>query len=158
MTRSATLKSSRTSGFTLIEVLLALALFGIIFGAIMQGFINTLQALSTLEESADRNPDVRFVRSQVIQIDDRDEMEGGGTIETLDLGPAEWQAEIEETDIADLFRLKLDITIRPPAPEEPVEYHETLYVLRPTWSDPVERSILLGDAKKDLENERLKYR
>ena len=62
-------------------------------------------------------------------------------------------AEIEETETVDLFRLILDIEFENPDGEDPIAYNEVLYLLRPTWGDSFERSSLLSDVRKEIEDE-----
>lgn len=147
MTPSPPSSSSRTSGLTLVEVLLALFLFGLAFTVLTQVFVNTLLAMDTAGERADRKEQFRFIRSVVLEMPDRDEVEDGGTIETLDLGPATWEAEVEETTVADLFRVQLTITLDGPLGDNETRT-DTLYVVRPTWSEPIERSKLIADAQE----------
>lgn len=141
-------------GFTLIETVLAMAIFGIAIVGLTAAFVNTLQALSTLQRQADYSPYIRFVRSHAISITDLDEFEDGGDIRTPDNGEARWSAEVEPMDVVDLFQVWLTIELTLPDQREPHVHEETFYVLRPTWSDPFERSIRLSDAQDDLERQR----
>lgn len=152
MTR-ATTEPHRTAAFSLIETVIAVAIAGIAFFVLTETFFNVLLTLEDLETKADNQKDLRFVRSQVIRIADRDEVEEGGTITTLGLGEADWDAEIEETETVDLFRLFLEIEFENPDGEEPIRHAETLTLLRPTWSDAIERSSLLEDVRRDIEDE-----
>ena len=74
-------------------------------------------------------------------------------IETLGSGKAVWEVEIEETKVVDLFMLELTITLDDDeSTNEPAVYN--LYVLRPGWSEAVERSVLLGDNRANALSER----
>jgi hypothetical protein len=115
-------------------------------------FFNVLLTLEKLESESDYQKDVRFVRSQIIQIADPDDVEDGGEISTLNLGEAVWSAEIEPTETVDLFKLLLEIEFENPD-GEPIPYSEQLYLLRPTWGDSFERSALLDDVRKSIEDE-----
>jgi prepilin-type N-terminal cleavage/methylation domain-containing protein len=139
-------------GFSLIEVVIAIAIAGIAFFVLTQTFFNVLLTLEGLESESDHQKDVRFVRRQIIQIAERDELEEGGEITTLDLGEAQWMAEIEETDIVDLFKLRLEIEFENPD-GEPIPYDEILYLMRPTWSDPIESSAILEEVKDAILDE-----
>jgi prepilin-type N-terminal cleavage/methylation domain-containing protein len=141
------------SGFSLIEAVIAIAIAGIAFFMLTETFFNVLLTLEKLEAESDYQKDVRFVRSQIIQIADPDEVEDGGEITTLNLGEAEWSAEIEPTETVDLFQLLLEIEFENPEGEEPIPYSERLYLLRPTWGDSFERSALLDDVRKRIEDE-----
>ena len=142
-------------GFSLIEVVIAVALAGIAFFVLTQTFFNVLLTLESLESQSDYQKDVRFVRREIIQITDRDELESGGEITTLDLGQAEWTVELEETEIVDLFKVFLEIEFENPE-GEPIEYRETLYLMRPTWSDPIESSAILSEVRDAILEKNLK--
>ncbi len=139
-------------GFSLIEVVIAVAIAGIAFFALTQTFFNILLTLDDLESESDIQKDIRFVRRQIIQIQERDELEEGGEIETLDLGSAEWRVELEETTVVDLFRLELAVEFENPEGDEPINYEEILFLLRPTWSDPIDSSEILAEAKDRIED------
>lgn len=141
-----------TKGFSLIETLVAVAIAGIAFFVLTETFFNVLLTLESLESEADYQKDIRFVRSQVIQISDRDELLNGGEITTLDLGEATWEADIEPTDVLDLFNLSLYIRFDNPEGDA-FEYEEQLYLLRPTWAeDGFDRSELRADIQRELES------
>ncbi len=142
-------------GFSMIEVALALAIFALAIVALTQSFVNTLLSLETLDSKTDYQSDLRFVRNQVILEADRDEFEKGGQIETILSGTANWDAEIESTQVSDLFKVVLSIELSPPNEKESVNTIETLYLLRPTWSDPVDRTTLIAENTDRLINGRL---
>lgn len=145
-------KQPPESGFSLIEVVIAIAIAGAAFIVLTETFFNILLTLGSLETQSDHQRDVRFVRSQIIQLADREEVEDGGEITTLNLGEAEWIAEVEETETVDLFRLNLDIEFENPE-GQPILYEESLYLLRPTWGDSLERSALLDEMRRRIEDE-----
>lgn len=152
MTRS----KATAPAFSLIETVVAVAIAGIAFFVLTETFFNVLLTVEDLEVQSNHQKDIRFVRSQVIRIPDRDEIERGGEITTLSLGEADWRAEISETDTVDLFDLQLEIEFRNPDGEEPVRHQETLRLLRPTWSDSMERSTLLDEARQRIEEAALR--
>lgn len=146
------MNKQNTKGFSLIETLVAVAIAGIAFFVLTETFFNVLLTLESLESEADYQKDIRFVRSQVIQISDRDELLDGGEITTLDLGEATWEADIEPTDVLDLFNLTLYIRFENPKGDA-FEYEEQLYLLRPTWAeDGFDRSELRADIQRELES------
>ncbi|MFO7725805.1 MAG: prepilin-type N-terminal cleavage/methylation domain-containing protein [Oceanipulchritudo sp.] len=139
------------AGFSLIETVIAVAIAGAAFFVLTETFFNVLLTLESLESEADHQKDVRFVRSQVIQLSERDELEEGGEIMTLDLGEARWQAEVESTSAVDLYRLRLEIEFENPDAES-IQHQETLYLLRPTWlDDSFERSEVRAEVQKVIE-------
>lgn len=150
-----TVSNRQGKGFSLIEVVIAIAVAGISFFLLTETFFNILLTLDSLEAQSDYQKDVRFVRREIIQIADRDEIEDGGEITTLDLGKAVWEVELEETEIVDLFHVDLQIEFENPE-GEPIEYREILFLLRPTWSDPIESSAILSDARDRIEEQNLR--
>lgn len=151
MTREAVEWNARR-GFSLIETLIAVAIAGIAFFVLTETFFNVLLTLSQLESEANFQQDVRFVRSEILRLPDREEVERGGSIPTLDLGEARWRTRIEETSVVDLFRVSLEIELENPT-GAPIVYRDTLHVLRPTWSDPLERSAKLDDVRRAIQQE-----
>lgn len=143
------------NGFSLIEVVIAISVAGISFFLLTETFFNILLTLDSLESQSDYQKDVRFVRREIIQIADREEVEDGGEITTLDLGEAVWEVALEETEIVDLFKVELFIEFENPE-GEPFEYRENLYLLRPTWSDPIESSAILADVRDRIEEANLR--
>ncbi len=142
-------------GFTLIEVILAIAVLALGMTVLTAAFVNILQSLDTLRVEKDRQGVLRFIRSQVLREPDRKKFEKGGEIQTLDLGKARWEAEVEETTVADLFSVKLQIELSPPDTKEVERYEMRLYLLRPTWSDPSDRSQIIEKRREQLAEERL---
>jgi prepilin-type N-terminal cleavage/methylation domain-containing protein len=145
--------ASPASGFSLIEILLAVALAGVSLAVLTNVFVNVLHTLSRLELEADREPEIRFVRSQIIREPDLQTFEDGGEMETLELGTVTWQASVEPTAVPDLFEVELELRFAPPD-QPPFERREVLWLLRPTWSDPAERSLLRQEMIQKIEEMR----
>ena len=144
MTRTA------SRAFTLAEVALAIAVFAAAVTVLTQTYVNALLSLDSLESETALNADLRFVRSIVIKEPNLETFEEGGEIETLASGIAAWEAEVEPALVSDLFFVDLTIVLKPPDSREPVEFAQHLLLLRPTWSDPVERSELIAENTERL--------
>ncbi len=138
------------SGFSLIEVVVALALFAMAAVVLSDAFVNALLAREKGVSNDTRNRDIRAVRMQLLLEPNREEAEDGGTYETLGNGSANWRAEIEPTNVIDLFQVQLLIDFQEPQDDQEASYQETLYLLRPTWSESDERSDLLQEKKSAL--------
>ncbi len=142
-------------GFTLIEVLVALAVFLLAAGGLIYAAFNTQLGLLALQQETEQVDDIRFVRNQILQQPDLREFERGGDITTLDRGVARWEATVHPTETLHLFRVELRVEFSPPLGEtERKLYEETLHVLRPTWSEPADATVLLQDARERIERSR----
>lgn len=130
-------------GYTLAEVVVAMALFGLLAYASMAAAGNALEALARSQTVDDRLGDITHVRQQVLKLNDLTEVEEGGTVETPSGLRARWQAEVSPTNLLDVFQLELSIEF--PYDEErrpPVE--QALYVYRPRWTQAEQRRALIN--------------
>ncbi len=144
------LKHAPAKGFSLIEVLIALALFAIASNIIGSAFINALLSRERNNDNSYRDIAIQTARKQLLLEKNIDDAEDGGSVETLELGEVDWYAEIIPTDMVDLFEVNLFIEFFDVNDDQSSNYNETLLLLRPTWSESDERSSLLQDKKEDL--------
>ena len=144
------LKHAPAKGFSLIEVLIALALFAIASNIIGSAFINALLSRERNNDNSYRDIATQTARKQLLLEKNIDDAEDGGSVETLELGEVDWYAEIIPTDMVDLFEVNLFIEFFDVNDDQSSNYNETLLLLRPTWSESDERSSLLQDKKEDL--------
>ncbi|MFT6059722.1 MAG: general secretion pathway protein I [Lentimonas sp.] len=141
-------------GFSLIEVVVALALFAMASVVLTSSFVNALLAREHGQSNDLRHADIRAVRMQLLLEPNIDDAEDGDRYDTLNNGTANWEASIEPTNVIDLFEVQLSIEFSEPQEEQAATYTESLYLLRPTWSKTDERSSLLQDKKDELQNAR----
>lgn len=144
----------KRAAFTLIEVLVALAVFAMAGTYLMSTFVNALLAREKSVNTDILNADVRAVRMQLLLEPNLEDAEEGGEYPTLNNGEAVWEAAIEPTEVVDLFKVILNMEFSEPADDQPSSYTETLYLLRPTWSESDERADLLEDKREALEDSR----
>ncbi len=137
-------------GFTLIEVLVAMVIFTTAITVLAEAYLNTIQAFQGQPEKTLVEQDLAFVRQRVLRAPDFETLERGGDIETFEAGMATWEAEYEETNVIDLFKVTIEIELG----ERDEVYIQELYLLRPGWSDPADRETLLNDKTSDLESAR----
>lgn len=142
------------AAFSLIEVLIALALFAICANLTTSAFINALLARERNPERVYRDIAIDTVRRQLLLEKTLEDAEEGGTVPLLENEEALWSVEIFPTELIDLFECRFDVEF--PDSEVPGQsfYSETLYLLRPTWSIDSERSTLLEDKKQALYDRR----
>jgi general secretion pathway protein I len=144
------------AGFALLEVLLALALFALATMVLAGAYINVLNGLAGVKSDQALEQEMRWLRGQVVALPDRAEVERGGEIPTPDFGVAQWQARVTPSpSLADLFLVELTVALGDGSVERPRrELTERLWVLRPQWSEPIEREKLRGEARNRIEEDR----
>ena len=137
-------------GFTLIEVLVALAVFTMAAVMLASAYLNILNGYEIMSHSGEVNADLAFARSIVLTEPDRTKLEPGGQFDTADGNRATWNVEITSTNEADLFTVALTVEI-PVVGHDPQQTTETFTVLRPTWTvDAAEHDKLKEDAKQRI--------
>ena len=156
MTRFRGQSGRGRSGFTLLEVLLAFALFAVAVVVLASSYLNIITSLEAVKTDRAFEQEVRWVREQALQEADRKELEKGGELTTPENGAVRWQAEVFPSVVPDLFSVELHVELagEKAGKQETREHTERLTVLRPSWSDPVERGKLLEDAKQRIEEDR----
>jgi len=150
-------KSANCSkGFTIIEVLLALAIFGTAATVLTFSFTNSIIALKRQQPNRHWESDLQFVRRLVLQAKDVNELQEGDEIDTLSSGEISWEVEIEPTNLIDYYKVTVEYEIED-APEGMDSHTEVLYLLRPAWSEGEfagDRQELLQDKQQKLNNHR----
>lgn len=145
--------------FTLLEVLLALALFSVAGLVLAAAYTNVLNNVEKVKLDQALEDELALVRAQVLLQPELEEVERGGDLPTLNYGAARWRATVTPSErIADLFRVDLEIELegRGESPT-PRTIGQTLWVLRPDWSEPTERDNLRAERRKEIE-EAKRYR
>ena len=147
-------KLRRVAAFTLIEVLIAVSIFAMAASVLMSAFVNALLSRENGTKYDLLNADIRAVRMQLLLEPNLEDAEDGNEYKTFHSGEASWEAQVEPTDVVDLFQVGLSIRFSEPPEGLVADYSETLYLLRPTWSESDERSKLLQDKREALEDTR----
>jgi len=137
-------------GFTLLEVLVALAIFGLAAVVLGATYVNALNAYQAASRRNEYEEDLRFVRAAVLIESDRDKVEEGGDLDLGNNKRAHWKAEIAATSTLDLFAVAWTCEITDPARTAPYRVTQRFMLLRPTWSDPVERGKTLEQVKERI--------
>ena len=137
--------------FTLVEVLMAIAIFALSAVILASAYVNVLNSYLVVERTAQSTADLTFARSLVLTEPDRKKLEQGGEFDTTDGRHAKWEVEILSTSTADLFTVNFTCTIAALGEPEPQKTVQTFMLLRPTWSiDPAERAKLRETAKNRI--------
>jgi len=149
-------RSSSQGGFTLLEVLLAMALFFMAVTYFSMAYLNTLMAVESTQVNQSLEQDMAAIRRQVLLLGDIEEVEEGGEVVTGEHGIARWSVEYEYTSVADLFLVTLSVELDPEDEENGIrEATEQFYLTRPSWSEPVERDELRAQTKERLVDRQL---
>ncbi len=136
-------------GFTIIEVLVALTVFAITAVVLGGAYLNVLNSYEVARRANTNDADLAFARSQFLSQSDLQTAETGAEFDdNLPDGTrhVKWTAEVEPTNTTDLFTVTFKCTISDPRASAPREVTETFMLVRPTWSDPTDRSTLRQNA------------
>lgn len=123
---------SYRAAFTLVEVLVALAIFALAAAVLASSAANAIRARLDLEEDRARMSDMRLVRQHVLGIGERDELEEGGQLQSVFHDELSWEAEVEPATLLNLFTITLTVSF------EDEEEVQKLTVLRPGWGEATE--------------------
>ncbi len=141
--------------FTLVEVLVSLAIFGMATVVLGSAYVNVLQSYESIRKDQVHEAEIDFVFSRILSLETREDFEAGGSIETLHEGHFNWEARLEPTGVADLFRA--EVRVNPPGRTEEGRRREvtrTFIVFRPGWQDADERARLREETRERLEDAR----
>jgi|HubBroStandDraft_1064217.scaffolds.fasta_scaffold47256_3 prepilin-type N-terminal cleavage/methylation domain-containing protein len=129
------------AGFTLIEVMVALAIFGLTAVVLGAAYVNVLNSFEVARNSNVNNEDVYFARSLLLSQADLQTATTGTEFDDGDRH-VKWSADIEPANTTDLFAVTFTCEISEPLKGRPRTVVENFMLLRPTWSDPTARSTL----------------
>ncbi|MEC8333319.1 MAG: hypothetical protein VXZ83_04250, partial [Verrucomicrobiota bacterium] len=141
-----------------IEVVIALAVFGLASTVLMSSFVDALLSRDGTSDKSLIENDIRAVRMQLLLEPNIKAAEDGNEYDSLSSGEATWKATINPTSVVDLFMVDFSVKFSDPPEGQSESYSETLYLLRPTWSERDERDELLQDKRKELLESRRDYR
>ena len=145
----------RRRGFTLIEVLMSLAIFALAAVSLGAAYSNVLMGRLALQQDEQRLDDLARCRAALMETPGFDDVEAGGEIHLPGGRTARWKGKIEATAVSDLFAVQLTSEIQAVADGDfGEEINETRMLLRPTWSIPSDRQKIRDEARQRLEKER----
>ncbi|MFZ5497228.1 MAG: prepilin-type N-terminal cleavage/methylation domain-containing protein [Verrucomicrobiota bacterium] len=147
-------RRSRGRGFTLIEVLVSLAIFALSAVVLSVAYLNVLGSYRALGSHQSAEENWKLVRAVVLTEAEREKVEAGGRLALPDGRQLNWTAGIESTEVADLFRLTLEAEAAASGGTEAWRHKQVIHVLRPAWSDPGEREQLREKTRQRLAQER----
>ena len=151
------IKRNQTNGFMLIEVLIALALFGLSAVFLVDGAFVAARTIRVMKDTREMEQDLLWVRGELFKESEYEKMEDGGDIQSLSLGEIRWDAEIEMSEVIDLFKVTLTLGYEgnDELGIESGERISKMYLFRPSWGKDnefsSERARLLEDKKDKIE-------
>lgn len=141
---------SRRPGFTLVEVLVSLALFAMAAVVLGAAYVNVLASHQSVRVRQHDRPAIEFVRGLLLAEPDRARAAEGGEMTLSDGELLRWRTSIGETAIADLFVVTIGYEFHSTGEPAPRREAERLQLLRPTWSDPLTREALRASSRERL--------
>tara|TARA_A100000164_G_scaffold226656_1_gene200935 strand:+ start:91 stop:543 length:453 start_codon:yes stop_codon:yes gene_type:complete len=140
----------------LIEVLIALALFGMAAVFLVDGISVASRTMRLMKDTREMEQDLLWARSQIFKEHRYEEIEDGGEIKALTIGEITWETEIEMTELVDLYSVVLTMEYEgnDEIGIEPGERISKMFLLRPGWANEsdfaTERSRLLEDKRDKI--------
>ncbi len=144
------MKDRSHGGFTLIELIVALAVFALSGAVLTTAYLNMLETRHAVERMAPNAPDLHLVRMALGGEPVLDKVTAWNELDLPQGRHARWRARVTATDIADLFDVALEIQLTDQKGSVLADQVEQLRLLRPTWSDPREREALRTAARNRL--------
>ena len=138
--------------FTLMEVCVALAIFGFMAAVLLQSVISIQEALVDVRTTTGREEAKRFVLRRIMAATNAENLTSGGTIALDNGGAVNWSASLEEPENASIPDLHI-VTIELSWDEGATETLR-LRTFRPEWSDPTTRSTLIQKLREEYPQSR----
>lgn len=137
----------RTRAFTMVEVLVSMAIFAMAAIVLGAAYVNVLNGYAAANRAGEVNQELRFARAQLMALADRDEAEEGAEFETADGGRVAWRALIEQTDLPDLYLVHFTAELTESAGGKTRVVEEEFRLLRPTWTEGTDAETLRTDLR-----------
>lgn len=132
--------------FTLLEVMVALAVFALTAVVLGGAYLNVLIGYQIAGRDRSEEQELAFARQELMQETDLQTAEAGDKFSSADGRDVTWTAAIDPTNTADLFTATLTCVISASANDPSRTIVQKFMLMRPTWSDPTDRSKLRADA------------
>jgi len=145
--------SKPSRGFTLIEVLVSLAIFALAAVVLSVAYLNIIGSYRAMAGRHQEQEDWKWVRASVLAEPERTKVEDGGHLTLTDGHQVTWSAKIESAGVADLFLVTLEAESPGSGGHDAWKHSESIHLLRPAWSDPTERDQLRDRTKQRVAKE-----
>jgi len=124
--------------FTLLEVVVAAALFGLATTALLATVSHFTEALARVTNAPADDAEIRFVMSVILRQPSAAAVRGGGSCALPDGGRVRWSVDLTETATPDLQRLEVSLWKDERTGPRLIRVKRLAY--RPQWSEPVARA------------------
>jgi hypothetical protein len=147
---------NRYLGFMLIEVLIALALFGLSAVYLVDGAFIASRTIRVMKDTREMEQDLLWIRGEILKISDYEKIKDGGDLTSLSLGEVRWETEIEMSQVLDVYivSLILEYDGNDEIGIQSGERSSQMYLFRPSWGFhadfSAERSRLLEDKREKI--------
>jgi general secretion pathway protein I len=121
-------------GFTLIEVLVALAIFAMSAVVLGMAYLNVIHGYAAVSRGSGQDQDVAFARQQLLTQPDLQTAENGDAFDTTDGRHIQWSATIDPTTMPNLYTVTFACQVTEPNSTTPRTITQIFTLLRPTWS------------------------
>ncbi len=137
----------RNRAFTMVEVLVAMAIFAMAAIVLGAAYVNVLNAYALANRAGAVNEELRFARAQLMAETDRDKAEEGAEFDTTGGGRVTWRCLIDSTDLPNLFLVHFTAELTDATGATPRVVEQEFRLLRPTWSEGTESETLRADLR-----------
>lgn len=138
------------AGFTLIEVLVALAIFALSGIVLASAYVNVLNAHAAALHRDDYAADRKLVREALMAEPSLDKVTAWNDLALPDDRTSRWRATVTPAPVADLFDVVIEVEFTDANGRRAPTVTENCRLLRPTWSQPADRDTLRAAARSKL--------
>lgn len=128
------ISKAKKNAFTLIEVVIALAIFAIASVVLSQGFMEGIISLERFDFIQDLGETQGMIKRHILSIEDKEILLKGGNFKLLSMGTVEWRVQLEKTDLKDLYRMQIELEIK----EKKQLIKEQVFVFKPEWGSVID--------------------
>lgn len=133
-------------GFSLLEVLVALALFAIIAAVVAQTSANLIQSRLALASTRQADGAIsRWALQTILQTEPRDELESGGILALPNGDSVHWTADLTAVEMIDVFSLALTLEWRDSHGFTAPVHTLSTTIHRPGWMTAQEREAVMRE-------------
>lgn len=126
-------------GFTMLEVLVGIAILALAVVVLGAAYVNTLGAHAAVAQRATAGAGMDYLREVVLAEAEREKVEAGGRMPLPDDRHLSWETTVEAAAVPDLFRVVVRGRITGGRDGSDETFEQELMLLRPGWSEPDRR-------------------